>query len=302
MAPCMLPNRLSRRPFSTSGQRGCISVARAQKACIYGDTPQGKDGQLAVRDAADLARHPLVLSLAAAAIGLVSSQPALASSLPGIGDYTSAQVTEGFVQGLLLIFFSELGDKTFFLALLLASSRPKGAVFAGTFGALAVMTVISVALGQLLHQLDESPLLQSNIPWDDVLAVILLSVFGVQTILTAKDAEATAAGEKEEAAEEVSALNVTDAGLVLSTFALVFAAEWGDKSFLATIALAAATSPVGVTAGAVTGHGMATALAVLGGGVLSRSVSQSTLQYGGGCLFLAFAVVSALDIVQKMAS
>jgi hypothetical protein len=58
-------------------------------------------------------------------------------------------LTEGFVSGFLLIFFSEIGDKTFFIALLLALRQPKSAVFAGTFGALAVMTVISVFLGQV---------------------------------------------------------------------------------------------------------------------------------------------------------
>ena len=62
---------------------------------------------------------------------------------------------EGFVQALLLIFFSEIGDKTFFIALLLALQQPRSLVFAGTFGALAVMTVISVGLGRFLHVLDE---------------------------------------------------------------------------------------------------------------------------------------------------
>ncbi len=48
------------------------------------------------------------------------------------------------MSGFLLIFFSELGDKTFFIALLLALKQSQALVFAGTFGALAVMTVISV--------------------------------------------------------------------------------------------------------------------------------------------------------------
>lgn len=63
-----------------------------------------------------------------------------------VGD---SQFVEGLVSGFLLIFFSEIGDKTFFIALLLALRQDKGMVFLGTFGALAIMTVISVALGQV---------------------------------------------------------------------------------------------------------------------------------------------------------
>ncbi len=62
--------------------------------------------------------------------------------------------------------------------------------------------------------------------------------------------------------------------LVLTTFALVFAAEWGDKSFLATIALAASSSPLGVVTGAIAGHGVATGVAVAGGSLLSRWVNS----------------------------
>lgn len=59
-----------------------------------------------------------------------------------VGD---SPLREGAVQGFLLILFSELGDKTFFLAVLLALKENKGIVFAGTFGALAIMTFISVS-------------------------------------------------------------------------------------------------------------------------------------------------------------
>lgn len=76
-----------------------------------------------------------------------------------------------------------MGDKTFFIALLLALRQPKQAVFAGTFGALAVMTVISVGLGQVLHQLDElMPATAVRVPYDDIIAAALLIWFGVKTL------------------------------------------------------------------------------------------------------------------------
>jgi putative Ca2+/H+ antiporter (TMEM165/GDT1 family) len=78
---------------------------------------------------------------------LLPPHPQPTTTLAGIvGD---SPLREGFVSGFLLILFSEIGDKTFFIALLLALRQPKGIVFAGTFGALAVMTVISVLLGQV---------------------------------------------------------------------------------------------------------------------------------------------------------
>jgi hypothetical protein len=52
-------------------------------------------------------------------------------------------------------------------------------VFAGTFGALAIMTGISVGIGQVFHVADESlSIFQGGVPWDDYLAVALLLFFG----------------------------------------------------------------------------------------------------------------------------
>lgn len=53
----------------------------------------------------------------------------------------------------------------------------------------------------------------------------------------------------------------------------------------------------GVTVGAVTGHGLATGIAVAGGSLLSNYISERTAQYIGGSLFLVFAAATVFDIV-----
>lgn len=218
-------------------------------------------------------------------------------SIPGVlGD---DPLREGLLSGFLLIFFSELGDKTFFIAVLLALKykSQQGLVFLGSFGALAVMTVISVGLGLVLHEADNVISAPGGLPIDDLVALALLLYFGIRTLMDASTADEKAKEEEEEAGETVSTFDV-GAGLVLSTFALVFAAEWGDKSFLATIALAAASSPQGVVIGAISGHGVATTLAILGGNVLSKYVSEKTVQYIGGSLFLVFAAAQGYDLIR----
>ena len=54
----------------------------------------------------------------------------------------------------------------------------------------------------------------------------------------------------------------------------------------------------GVVGGAVTGHGVATLIAIGGGKALSDRVSEKTLQYTGGSLFLLFAATQLVDLLR----
>ncbi|KAF2313400.1 hypothetical protein GH714_010781 [Hevea brasiliensis] len=201
-------------------------------------------------------------------------------SLPYLGDL--GDITTGFASAFLLIFFSELGDKTFFIAALLAARNSAAIVFTGTFGALAAMTIISVVLGRSFHYIDEIlpfKFGENDLPVDDIAAVCLLAELAVSEF----------AGN--------GAGILAAANTIISTFLLVFVAEWGDKSFFSTIALAAASSPIGVIGGALAGHGVATLIAVLGGSLLGTFLSEKTTAYIGGILFLVFAAVTLIEIV-----
>ncbi|XP_050269114.1 protein PAM71, chloroplastic isoform X3 [Quercus robur] len=236
---------------------------------------------------------------------IVSRYSTQCSAKPGYFLQRTTRSSDGLA--FLLIFFSELGDKTFFIAALLAARNSAAVVFIGTYGALAAMTIISVFLGRTFHYVDEIlPFRfgETDLPVDDIAAVFLLVYFGVSTLLDATSSDSPKAEDEQKEAElAVSKFSGNGAGIlsvantVISTFFLVFVAEWGDKSFFSTIALAAASSPLGVIAGALAGHGVATLLAVLGGSILGTLLSEKAIAYIGGVLFLVFAAVTLIEIV-----
>jgi putative Ca2+/H+ antiporter (TMEM165/GDT1 family) len=75
---------------------------------------------------------------------------------------------------------SEIGDKTFFIAALLAMRRGRAVVMAGAVSALALMTGISVALGRLFTRLPDS--FSSSLPLGEYCAAALLLFFGVKAL------------------------------------------------------------------------------------------------------------------------
>ncbi len=62
----------------------------------------------------------------------------------------------------------------------------------------------------------------------------------------------------------------------LQSFSLTFLEEWGDRSQLATVLLAARENIWGICVGGILGHALCTALAVVGGRILAKKISVKT--------------------------
>lgn len=197
-----------------------------------------------------------------------------------------------FTAGLLLITISELGDKTFFIAMILAMRHSRRLVLLGVVVALAAMTILSVLLGQVVSLLPAQ--------WVHYAEVALFLGFGVKLLLDASQmADQCDLVEQQEAEAAVAQADkrwaTTPWAVILEAFMLTFVAEWGDRTQLATIALAAANHPLGVTAGAIAGHTVCAAIAVVGGRYLAGRISERTITAIGGVLFLIFGVIAAIS-------
>ncbi|RLN58650.1 hypothetical protein BBJ28_00017988 [Nothophytophthora sp. Chile5] len=209
----------------------------------------------------------------------------------------------GFVSGILTIWATEIGDKTFFIAAILSMKKDRVVVFAGAIGALIVMTVLSVVMGvvatkflppNLTHYLGGvlvSSRSHSSAPFgpSDELTEVEEELMGK------KDEDTIQAEHAEEGlAKPEDAASAADGMIKVfsQTFLMTFLAEWGDRSQIATVTLSATKDAFGVTLGAILGHSMCTGIAVVGGKFLASRISERTVTLVGGVLFVLFALHS----------
>ena len=200
-----------------------------------------------------------------------------------------------FGSSLTAITLAELGDKTFFMALILAVRHRARWVFIGSFAALTAVTLISLALGYGLREL----LPQSLVPW---LAAVLFLSFGIKLLIDAQGMAANAATEEKAEAEQ--AINTAESSKAFNTawaviweaFVLVFIAELGDRTQFTTIFMATAPTQVfsfgGLLAGTLLGHALVTWLAVGAGKWIGQWVNERLLYRLSGGLFLVFGLAA----------
>ena len=199
----------------------------------------------------------------------------------------------GFTAGLLLITLSEIGDKSFFIAAILAMKHPRRWVFAGAIAALFVMTVLSVLIGQAIAVFPQQ--------YVKGVAAALFIGFGLKLLydafrmyaskgLAREQADAGRAVEQEEKGVVIWSVRA----VLVKAFTMTFISEWGDRTQLATITLAAAHPPLGVITGVMLGHAICSAIAVVCGKLLVGHISERLLVSVSGVLFIIFGVATVL--------
>jgi putative Ca2+/H+ antiporter (TMEM165/GDT1 family) len=185
-----------------------------------------------------------------------------------------------------LVLLVELPDKTLVATLVLSTRYRPQPVLVGVAAAFAVQCAIAVTAGGLLHLL----------PRRVVEAVVAL-LFAVGAVLLIRESLGEPEHVDVEAAAERQAL--PSRRIALTSFGVLFAAEWGDASQIATAGLAARQSfPLGTAIGAWLALVAVAVVAALAGRVIVRRVPVRIVHRVAGVLFAAFAVLAAVAAVR----
>jgi Ca2+/H+ antiporter, TMEM165/GDT1 family len=184
----------------------------------------------------------------------------------------------------------ELPDKTLVATLVLSTRYRHRPVLAGVALAFAIQCAIAVTAGGLLHLLPHG-----------ILEAIVAALFAVGAVLLVR--ESRGGPEPVELAEPTGTTadrpELTDRRIFSISFGVLFAAEWGDASQLATAGLVARYGqPVAIGLGAFLALVGVAGLAVLLGKAILRKVPLTLIHRLAAVLFAGLALLAAVAAVR----
>lgn len=178
-----------------------------------------------------------------------------------------------------LIVLAEMGDKTQFLAMSFATRYNPLKVLLAVFLATVACFAITVVIGQLLTAV---------VPIDIISLAASLSFigFGLWTLR----------GEK----PKKEAQKTSRFGVVGTVFVAFFIAEFGDKTQLTTISLAAQyQNALTVLVGATLGMLVADGVGIAAGVVLGKHIPERIIKWVSATIFLVFGLVGVYEVLSS---
>ncbi len=176
-----------------------------------------------------------------------------------------------FLGAAAMVVLAEMGDKTQLLAMALATRFRAGAVLWGVFIATVLNHALAVAVGSYLGSSINLHLVQT-------LAAASFIIFGLWTMRGD-----TLAGEEKR--------NMIF-GPIITVAVAFFMAEMGDKTQLATVALAAKySSPLATLMGTTVGMLIADGLGIYIGVVAGKRIPEKAVKWISAMIFILFGLV-----------
>ena len=201
------------------------------------------------------------------------------------------------------ILVSELGDKTFFLCAMLAMKYSRAAVFTGNLIGMSFMLVLAASIGH-------AAMVFINPLYVKLASILVFSLFAATSFvegLKKEEEEKELENKEDEEAEDAEEEKETDSDELLEplstcrviwkTIALISLAEWGDKSQISIVTLAAISNAFYVAIGAVLGIALCSFLAVMMGSILSKYISEKKMSVIAGVVFAIFAIITSIVVI-----
>ncbi|MDA8071736.1 MAG: TMEM165/GDT1 family protein [Actinomycetota bacterium] len=192
-----------------------------------------------------------------------------------------------------VVFLGELPDKTMFANLIMATRARPQRVWLGAAGAFVVHVTIAVTIGAAVFEL------LPHRAVDAVVAGMFLAgaTWAWHTRRAEAEADGAAAGVAGQQDREEAVLGPSEPahGAVLTAFAVIFLAEWGDLTQILIANLAARYhAPLSVAIGSLLALWVVAAIAVTGGQAFAGRVGVRTVRTVTAVVLLALAGYSAL--------
>lgn len=191
-----------------------------------------------------------------------------------------------FVIAFILIFISELGDKTQLLVLSFSSKLKARTILLGVALGSLLSHGIAIAFGSFLGNIE-------NVSFQYLLKTVTYLSFIVFGIITLVKSDSN-----EEDSKNSNRNNLKNSLSYILFIALTIAiGELGDKTFLASIGLGIEYPlyKVSLICGAIAGMVISDLIAIIFGKALSHKIPENAMQKLSGILFLIFGFIGILN-------
>ncbi len=185
-----------------------------------------------------------------------------------------------------LVLAVELPDKTLVATLVLTTRFRAWPVFAGVTAAFAVQSAIAATFGSVLTLLPET-----------LVTVIVAAMFGIGAFMLLREGFRPGKDGGEDASRSGPS-PATFFRSALTSFGVLFAAEWGDASQLATASLTARFgNPFAVALGSFVALVAVAGLAVFIGAKVRSRIRPKLIQRVAGFVFAGFSLFALAQLV-----